>query len=279
MTTRKRLASFLLAALALTALASAACAQAASTPAPPPAPKTVTLDLRNVPLADAIRRVVAATDLSVVIAGPLPEEPRVTMRLRDTDPVLALQALATAGNLYFQAPQMMERGAGQGLWYNGPALISTEYPQGMGGPPRPQRPVPAAPPASAAAPLPATIAVDLDVKDVPLRVAVEQIAKQIPATDRLHIVVDESVPKDLRVTARFSKTPLNWVIESLVQQAGLTYGVQEEPDPQIAAALAEQFQSGTANWMNVQKQLAELPRLRTVYIVPKPELHVSGGGG
>ena len=61
--------------------------------------RRVTLDLKSVPLADAIRQVIAATNLSVVVSSELPKEPRVTMRLVDADPVTILQLLGKMGNL------------------------------------------------------------------------------------------------------------------------------------------------------------------------------------
>jgi hypothetical protein len=278
-----RLALLALAPLLLCILPAVAQQQTPAAPLEPPPPKTVTLDLKSVPLDEAINRVVAAApDISVLIAGTLPKEPRVTLRLTDADPTAALGMLATAGGLLFndassQVATPLPRGPGGfPIMHDVVMIWAREEPRG----PRPSPPAPeAAAPALTGGAIGVNIAVDLNVKDAPFREAIDEMAKQIPATSHVRLIVDESVPKDLRVTARLSKMPLNWVIDSLVQQAGLTYGVQDEPDPEVVAVWESRYNAGTTDWTSAQQGIATAPRLHTVYIVPKPELHVSGSVG
>jgi len=120
--------------------------------------------------------------------------------------------------------------------------------------------------------------VDLDVSNVSLREAIAEIAKQVPATDRVRIVVDELVPQELRVTARVRKMRLNWVLDSLIEQANLTYGLQDEVDPALVRQLEERLGQGLTSDIAVTQRLATAPRVRTIYIVRKPELRVLSGG-
>jgi hypothetical protein len=237
------------------------------------APKKVTLDLKDVPMDEAIRRVVAATDLSVLIAGEIPKAPRVTMRLTENDPREVLQLLSYTGGFSYNESQRGER--------REPAVVllfQREAPLPPQQAPQPTR-------GPAAAPVPAlpwtqvtqvatNVTVDLDLSNTPFRDAVAEIVKQIPANDQWHIVVDDSVPKDLRVTARVRKMRWDWVLDSLVEQAGLTYGLQDDVDPKFLKQLSDLGQ-GQAGLSVVPPNA---PRLRTVYIVPKPELRVSSGG-
>jgi hypothetical protein len=225
------------------------------------APKRVTLDLKGVPLDDAIRQILAATDLSVIITGELPKEPRVTLRLIDSDADCVLQQLAEFGALRFG-----EQGGHTGglVVIIGPQPIP--YGAGPGGPGRSPQATGTQDQAAAALvwggamPGASAVSVDLDLSSTPFRDAVAEIVKQLPADDRARIVVDDSVPKDLRVTARVRKMSLTWVLDSIVEQAGLTYGKGNEPKEPGAAP----------------RPPGALP-LRTIYIVPKPELRVSNG--
>jgi hypothetical protein len=228
-------------------------------------PKRVTLDLKGVPLDDAIRQILAATDLSVIITGELPKEPRVTLRLIDSDPDCVLQQLAEFGALRFGeqggysggrvviiGPQQIPFGAGPGGPGRSPQTTGTQ-----------EQAAAAAQLWSRAMPGAGAVSVDLDLSSTPFRDAVAEIMKQLPADDRAHIVVDDSVPRDLRVTARVRKMSLIWVLDSIVEQAGLTYGsVYEPPRPTPAAP-----------------NMVPAPRsgVWTIYIVPKPELRVSNG--
>ncbi len=238
-------------------------------------PRKVTLDLKNVPLADAIRQVIAATDLSVIVSGELPREPRVTLRVVNAEPVGVLELLAHAGQLEFSPVQHGE----MTVILIGP--IGARPPANMPGGWR-VGPVPSAsageatPPAAAI--METNLAVDLDVDNAPFRDAIANIAKQIPETEQLRLVVDEAVPKDLRVTARLRKMRLNWVLDSLIQQANLTYGVQDQVDPKVLEVLKGRLAAGMMGQAEMQEQLAKAPRVRTIYIVPKPELRVSSAG-
>jgi len=220
----------------------------------PKTPRLVTLDLKDVPLAEAIRRVVAATDLSVIIAGELPQEPRVTMRLKDSDPVEALAQLSMAGQLQC-IPVRSDH----------PTVLIYTYPEGQpgrmvgrpAGAPQPKPSAAPEPPASSLNQYLGGLIVDLNAKDMPLRDVIARLMEQIPSQGPLplpvSIVVDESVSKDIRVTARLSKMSMSWVLDSLLAQAGLTSAVRAGP-----------YTAGS-------------PPLVIIYIVPKPELQVSSG--
>ena len=236
--------------------------------------KRVTLELKDVPLAEAVRLVLAATDLSVLVAGEIPDEPRVTMRLTDSDPVTVLQLLANAGMLDFNSGSMRAGEAPVTLLAARSALPS----RGARRTTRPSGASEAEPPPASAGLIETNVVVDLDVSNVSLREAIAEIAKQVPATDRVRIVVDELVPQELRVTARVRKMRLNWVLDSLIEQANLTYGLQDEVDPALVRQLEERLGQGLTSDIAVTQRLATAPRVRTIYIVPKPELRVVSGG-
>lgn len=229
-------------------------------------PKRVTLDLKGVPLDDAIRQILAATDLSVVITGELPKEPRVTLRLIDSDPDCVLQQLAEFGALRFG-----EQGGHTGglVVIIGPQPIP--YAAGPGGPGRApqttgvqeQEPSPAVPWNRVIPGENSATTIDLDLSSTPFRDAVAEIVRQLPAAVQARIVVDDTVPRDLRVTARVRKMPLIWVLDSIVEQAGLTYGSVYTPLKPTPAAPSMVPPPNSGVW--------------TIYIVPKPELRVSNG--
>lgn len=220
------------------------------------APKKVTLDLKGVPLDEAIRQVVAATDLSVLITGEIPKEPRVTMRLAQSDPMGVLQLLAQASGLRY-AESQRDR-------VSEPAVVLLAARETFGGdtsrgPQSTRTPEEAPKPARnwiMIMPAATQATIDLDLNNTPFREAVAEIAKQIPTSDQARIVVDDLVPQDTRVTARVRKMNLTWVLDSIVEQAGLTYGVQHQTASDVGRGPGE----------------------RTIYIVPKPEIRVSGGG-
>ena len=261
---RGRISTIYIALALLMASCLPAMAQGSAGPAPAPEaewqPKRVTLDLKGVPLDDAIKLVIAETDLSVLVTGKIPEEPRVTMRLAESDPIGVLQLLSRAGSLTFAVSPYASSGE------SGVVLLAAEdavespratprrTSQSTSAPEAAHRPALAW---SRAMPAAQRVTIDLDLNDTPFRDAVAEIVKQIPADDRARIVVDDSVPEDLRVTARVRKMKLTWILDSIVEQADLTYGTHSQ---RTADALHSPRQS-----------------VVTVYIVPKPELRVSSG--
>lgn len=251
------------------ALAGVGCAAAMRPPlphAPKAPPARVTLALQNVPLSEAVTQLLARANLSVMILGTLPAEPRVNMQLEGADPVTALELLARIGHLVIQssdspgggrvvaigpAPEGRSREKGAGRM---PALVPPPFPDAL-----------------------SRVAVDLEAKDMPLRDAIALLTCQIPALpDQFRIVIDPSVPPDTRVTAHLHKVPLTWVLAALLQETQLTYGVQEEPDMEAARrVLSKPRITGPPSEAEVARAIDEAPRKYTVSIVPRPELTVS----
>lgn len=242
--------------------------------------KLVTLDLKDVPLADAVRQILAATDLSVVFVGDLPREPKVTMRLKEADPIPTLEMLANFAGFQFSPYRHPEVGAPVAVLA---PLRELTYPPvhggivtgggGGGGGGRADLAPPSLPDEIT------SLVVDLDMKDAPFREAIAAVDKQVHAVARTSLLVDDSVPQDLRVTARLHKMPLSWVLTSLVQQAGLTYGIQDTPAPEVVARVEGMLKAGMINELSATQQLTSGSRSYTIYIVPRPELRVSNGPG
>ncbi len=248
----------------------------------PPQPKLVTLDLNNVPLREAVKQIINASNASIIILGEIPMEPKVTLRLRDAYPASALSLIAKLGRLDFDSytdgyqsvsviapkpdvlfPQAEGRSAGRTIVGGGPGSIEW----------RPFLPAPALPEESTG------LTADLQVKDAPLAEVIAALNSQIPAERGVQVLVDESAPKDLRVTARFHKMPIPWILTNIVEQTGPTFGVQSSPDPQIVAAINKRFEGGMMTTQQRQEEMAHTLRVYTVTIVPKPELQVTGGNG
>ncbi len=127
----------------------------------------MTLDLNSVPLREAVKQFLAATDLSVVIVGDLPMEPRITMRLKDANPIDALCMLATLGNLEFNTSYQ----AGGQSGPNGPPPVAALAA-------RPRRPLDrsldhAAPPGQPNAPGLPALSLPPGVSDLPVSLNVK----------------------------------------------------------------------------------------------------------
>ena len=114
--------------------------------------------------------------------------------------------------------------------------------------------------------------VDLEVKDVPLREAMEKISK----ASRVAIEVDEMVPKGIKVSATIRKLPLGELLSLLVNQANLTCTVEHNPDREVFEEIATRAKEGLVTRMEFAKQLRDAPQVATIHIVPKPELKVTG---
>ena len=154
-------------------------------------PKLVTLNLENVPLREALQQFLAASDFSVIIIGDVPEEPKVTMRLKDVDPISALQTLTRLGYLDFQIDTSSHAGAPVAAISAGYAWqqaqqsrrssvnIGGDFSGATGSFPGPLM---------AVAPLPSLPAevsgliVDLEAKNLPFREAIAKLDAQIPAS-------------------------------------------------------------------------------------------------
>ncbi len=236
-------------------------------------PKPVTLDLKGVPLNEAIEQVIAATDLAVLRVGEIPAEPRVTMILVESNPTEVLRLLSEAGSLRYSESRRMA---------SGPLLVllAADKAVARAAERRRRSAAPATVSESAPAqrmPVEMHLVIDLNVEDAPFREAVAQITAQIPESKQVRIMVDDSVPDDIRVTARVHKMRLSWVLDNLVGQADLAYGLQEEVDPTVALMWQIWLNEGLTNYLSMREGLAGASRVKTVHIVPRPELQVSSG--
>jgi hypothetical protein len=117
--------------------------------------------------------------------------------------------------------------------------------------------------------------VDLEVKDAPLREAMEKISK----ASGVAIEVDETVSKEIKVSATIRKLPLREVLSLLVNQANLTYTVENNPNRDSFEDLANRAKAGLIPRSEFERELRNLPQVATIHIVPKPELKVTGAPG
>jgi len=101
------------------------------------------------------------------------------------------------------------------------------------------------------------ILVDLDVKDATLAEVGVKLSEA--AGEAVNISVHDSVPKELKVTAKIYKMPLSQVLSMLVDQANLTYSIHVTGRERLPIGLGK-------------------AKMYSVHIVPKPELNVSGPG-
>ncbi len=100
------------------------------------------------------------------------------------------------------------------------------------------------------------VLVDLEVENAPLSEVAKKLSVQREGADRTEIIVHESVPSDVRVTARIYRMRRDEILQMVADQGNLDVSVepavQEEEDGPI-----------TPN---------------RVYLMRKPELHVTGSG-
>jgi hypothetical protein len=188
------------------------------------------------------------------------------MRLKDADPVRTLNCLAELAQLAILVDDRPVAGAPVAVI--APRLEAT-YPRvrrgtGAGGGGGGAASEPARPSLGRYLP---HVRVDLTVKDMSFRDVVAKLLEQVPSQEQMprpvSIVVDESVSEDIRVTADLRKMSLGWVLESLLAQAGLTAAVEREEES-----------AGPVPPGPIRESLLTV----TIYIVPRPELRVSGGG-
>jgi len=128
--------------------------------------------------------------------------------------------------------------------------------------------------------------VDLDVKDAPLSEVASRLsfmADPQPTWSQegkynVEIIADDAV-KDLKVTARIAKWPLGEVLDMLLAQTGLVCTV----DAPGGIAVMRSMSSGevlSRHYEIQQDTVTEEPVYPTirVYLVPAPEMRVSGEG-
>jgi general secretion pathway protein G len=230
---------------------------AASTPAQ--AAKKITLDYQDARFGVVLAEITKAGDFPYVIAGPdIDEDLRVIIRLKDVEPAKALVLVCEAigfeckmkdGVALITIPSGRFFEIGREEWKTRirakeeptVTIAGREVPV-LGAitagerPPAPGRlatllaglDVGSVPPGAASTPAAPSFEgvsklVDLELKNSPLPEAMAQLSK----VSGVEIRVDDSVPKDIRLTANVRKMPLGELLSVLVEQAGLTYSVGE----------------------------------------------------
>ncbi len=261
------------------------CAQGpeqTTTKAPTVSGKKVSLALNNVPLKEAVDVVAKAGELAYAFSGDLPSDIRVTLNIPSPgiDAFAALQMICQAAGLVCRPMPDVPNGV---IIYSSPwgrSFSQTAGTSGTGTIPMPisditavaraayervkagsaagaagvSGSVGAGPGAIMRPPLPSFSGdkklVDLEVKDAPLNEALRQLAM----SSGYAIILDESAPQGIKVTAKVYKMPFGEVLSTLMSQAGLIYTV-EYRDPNEK----ERHGAGVA----------------VIHIVPVPELKVT----
>ena len=234
----------------------------------------ISLDLKDASPKDAITQITKVAKLPCVFSGELPDKPTVTSTFQDVDAILALKMVCEATGLITSEQDEKTK------------LVIRRSPVSLpvdGVNARVIGAVPASTWLNRAYSLDASPAsfegdcklVDLEVKDAPLREAMEKISQ----ASGVAIVVDDTVSKDIKVNATIRKLPLRQILSDLVSQANLTYTVENKPDPEVVRGLEARFKAGLMPQTEYDKELRSAPQIPTIYIVPKPEMKVTGAPG
>jgi len=250
------------------------------------APK-VTVDLKDASPKEAITMIAKAAKLPCVFSGDLPDKPTVTSAFQETDAVEALKLVCDAANLIATVQDAKGREVLPGHEELPAKLVIRRSAVSLamdGGNARVLGVARAGDLSNALAAVRGDWSgrladfqgydklVDLEVKDAPLREAMEKISK----ASGVAIEVDETVSKEIKVSATIRKMPLREVLSLLVNQANLTYTVENTPDPEVVRGLEARFKAGLMPRTEYDKELRDAPQIPTIHIVPKPELKVTG---
>jgi hypothetical protein len=255
--------------------------------------KKVNLDFKDAPVTEVVTKLAQQADISLAIQDEMLKDRKVTVQIRNADPEEALQLVCAAARLRWDQVR-------PGMWLiypqptvtvggaEVPILGAVGAPSSGDTPTVYYRPLDAyivgeggsrrIIPRGGTGPAPNVSfegdknLVDLSLHDVPLVAAMRALSE----VSRVPIVVHESVPKEIKVTVKVYKMPLQEVVSRLVAQAGLTYTVEERPAPEVEEALRERVKKGVMNDLEFERELRAAPRVATIHIVPKPELKVSG---
>jgi hypothetical protein len=240
----------LLAWLVLMALPLAAHAQRAGT-APPPSHRgsgiSVTFERESV--EEAVKTVISLLPdkPSYAIRGELPDS-RVTMRLTNVEPDAALRIVCEAAGLTYQ----VEPGPGRRV------IVVSPTPETAASFAQQRKWTEWWPSANAAVSLPPVgprfsgdwLLVDLQVEEAPLA----EVAAQLARASGYEIVVDEAVPKDIKVTASVRKMPIGDVVALLARQAHLAYSVAYRPSRREVDGAAREVAEAQAELMAAQQK-------------------------
>jgi len=294
--------------------------------APAKTGQKITKDFTETPVVDVIAELSKYWDFSVALQGNIPKDLRVNLSLRNAGPeeALSLVCLAadlkcerTEGGILISVPptatvsgtRIPIVGAAPTITISGRNIVLRKDEQGRivdvevdgrsialpGSGPGVGYLYPRASVQEWHPPFKGdTSLVDLEVKDGLLAEAVAQLSK----VSGIEIVVDEAVPKEIKVTAKIRKMALGEVLSLLASQAGLAYTVGEDEKKYVAEDIerivlaeeklqwaTERLKEGVGSRLEVLEGQAELLNARRtarhlpkVYIAPKPELKVSGPG-
>lgn len=253
--------------------------------------RQVTLDLRDSPVGDALRTVFRDTPFSFTLSPEVDKQKKVTVSLKGVPLAAALRAIGNAANLEITAepdnrwvyvvkprPTVTMGGAqvpvvgamtlgadpagagggtgiSRGFYFVGPtedtASLLTRVGTGVG-----RGYALGVPPAG-----PGEKLVDLDVKEAPIREAMAQLAK----ASGVEIVVHPAVSPQIKVTVRAFTVPADWLLTTIVSQCHLTVVTETIPAHVAPLVSAEQGE---------QQQF--LPGRCRYHIVPPPEIRVTG---
>jgi len=216
----------------------------------------VNLDFKDAPVTEVVTKLAQQADISLAIQDEMLKDRKVTVQIRNADPEEALQLVCAAARLrwdqvrpgmwlIYPQPTVAVGGAEVPLLGafgsvagTAPSGMTYQWPGGIGisG----QTTLATRSPFEGDRDL-----VELNVKDVSLSDAVAQLSK----ASGVAMTVHDSVPKEIKVTAKLYSVPLGQALSMIVNQANLTYtvGQTKEGKPEV-------------------------------HIVPKPELKVSGAG-
>jgi hypothetical protein len=250
--------------------------------------KPVSVDFEGTPLAESLRKLAGEAHVVLLLSPEVDAKARVFAHLKDVDPLAAMKLITeAAGLVYQQSPGLV-------VVFNGKpsATVNGRQVPIVGAvtsaasldlvPPRPAAGMPSLGPTRPPDFQGSDKLVDFEVTQSPLREAIARLSK----ASGIDMKVDEAVPAALKVIARIRKMPVGEVLSLLVGQANLTYMVANREEQYIneackaRIALVEQrVAAGVASKEELQDAKIAATRTRripTIYIVPKPELQVTG---
>jgi hypothetical protein len=184
----------------------------------------ITLEMRNAAVLDVVDAL-ARQGVSYVLSGEIPSDATITVMFQNLDMETALHTLGLACSQVGVGCQALgsdvlilfpmekrrrggsERGA-SGDSDGGRALV----------PPSDQE-------------LERYVAnrlVDLEAEDAPLRDVITQLNAQLSEHTKAYIIVDDSVPEGIRITAKVHKMPFAWLLRNLTAQANLSWSKDYE---------------------------------------------------
>jgi len=196
----------------------------------------VSLDFKDTPVTEVVPMLLKGTGISFVFSPDVPKDLRVTMSLQNIERKDALKQMCYAFDLDYRLEnsvvQIQRRAAPEPVPAGGPypfltrsqvftkeggrATATTTHYIDIGNAILTARATARCESFSGD-----DILVDLEVKDAPISEAMSQISKAGLVRIRVH----ESVPKDIKITARMYKVPLGDMLCLIVGQAKLEYVV------------------------------------------------------